>query len=547
MRKAVLIGLIAAAFFPLLVAARFARSQTRPQQPLPQPVQTPSPGNAPQKSTGDEVSEDDVIRVKTTLITSPVLVIGRDGKYIPKFHREDFHVFEEGVEQKLSYFAPVDRPFTLALLIDTSRSTLFELRNIQDAAISLVNQMRPNDQALIVSFAGEVKLLTEPTSDHNKLRAAIANATTGGATRLYDAVDFVLNQKLAGIAGRKAIVLLSDGVDTDSRDATYQSNLNDAAKSDALIYAIQFGTQSLMLKQGGRVRRPAPEGSGFSRIDYQRADAYLHQISDLTGTSLFPAADTSDLDRAVASIAEELHNEYSIGYYPQVKGAPGEVRRIEVRVSQIRLVVRARTSYAFDQSGVPVAYAVTREGVAPADLTEIGSLSSWRSIADNKSPLNARWICKGPHAPGDYAVIKEGFDSNCPASTRVRDQTNAWFIRKPQPSETLCKGFLMWDGREIPGAPIPTGYVVAGELNSPACSRSNDPRHLANARSIRTPGAQDTICKGFLIPRGYAVIGEKKSRACPSTSSENNAWLITHPPGATQHRPSGGGFFKNSV
>src|SRR5258708_6844484 len=238
-----------------------------------------------------------------------------------------------------------------------------------------------------------------------------------------------------------------------------------------------------MVKQGGRMGRTAAEGSGFSRVDYQRADAYLHQISDLTGTSLYPVADTSDLDRAVASIAEELHNEYSIGYYPQVKGAPGEVRRIEVRMSQPRLVVRARTSYAFDQTGVPVAYATKREAVAPSDLTEIGSLSSWRGIADNKSPLNARWICKDQNAPGDYAVIKEGFDSNCPASTRVHDQTNSWFIRKPQPSETLCKGFLMWSGREIPGAPIPTGYVVVGELNSTACSPSNDPRHIQLVRS----------------------------------------------------------------
>jgi VWFA-related protein len=490
-------------------------------------VQTPSPPNPPQKTAGEEVSEDEVIRVKTTLITSPVLVIGRNGKYVPKLSREDFHVFEEGVEQKLSYFAPVDRPFTLALLIDTSRSALFELRNIQDAAISLVNQMRPNDQALIISFAGEVRLLAERTSDHDKLRSAILSATSGGATRMYDAVDFVLNQRLAGVAGRKAIVLLTDGVDTASRDATYQGNLNDTAKSDALIYAIQFSTN--VLKQAGPVRRAPPEGSGFSRVDYQRADAYLHQISDLTGTSLYPAADTSDLDRAVASIAEELHNEYSIGYYPKVKGAPGEVRRIEVRISQPRLVVRARTSYALDQSGVPVAQATKREALVPSELTEIGSLSNWRSVADNQSPLNARWICKGPGAPGDYAVVREGFDSKCPASTRVRDETNAWFIRKPQPSETLCKGFFIWDGREVEAAPIPTGYVVVGELTSLSCSRSNDPRHLANAWSVRIPGPKETACKGFLIPRGYVVIGEKKSSTCPLTSSESNAWVIAPP------------------
>jgi len=526
-RRAAIVVVITAVFLPLLLAARFARSQTRPQQPLPPPMQTQSPVSAPQKPTGEEVDEDDVIRVKTTLITSPVLVIGRNGKYIPTLHREDFHLFEEGVEQKLAYFAPVDRPITLAIVIDTSRSTLFELRDIQDAAISLVNQMRPNDQALIVSFAGEVKLLAEPTSDLNALRKAILNARTGGATRVYDAVNFVINQRLARIAGRKAIVLLTDGVDTDSRDATYETTLNDAAKSDALIYAIQFSTYAHVAKQARRVRRVPPEGSGFSRVDYQRADAYLHQISDLTGVPVYPAVDTSDLDRAVASISEELHNEYSVGYYPQVKGAPGEVRRMEVRLNQPRLVVRARTSYAFDQSGVPVAYATKRDGPMPSALTEIGSLPNSRLFVESKDPLNSRWTCKDPNVASDYAVVKEGFDANCPASTRAHDETNAWFIRKPRPSETLCKGFWMWNGSEVEAAPIPTGYVVVGELTSPACSRSNDPRRPANAWSIRTPGSNETVCKRFMIPRGYVVIGEKKAAACPLSSSTNNAWLIT--------------------
>jgi Ca-activated chloride channel family protein len=490
-------------------------------------VQAPLPGNSSQKTTAEEIDEDDVIRVKTTLITSPVLVIGRNGKYVPTLRREDFHLYEEGVEQKLAYFAPVDRPITLAIVIDTSRSAAFELRNIQGAAMSLINNMRPNDQALIVSFSSEVKLLAEPTSDLNKLRTAILNATTGGATRVYDAVDFVINQKLAAIAGRKAIVLLTDGVDTESRDATYQTTLNDAAKSDALIYAIQFSTYAQVAKQSPRVRRTPPEGSGFSRIDYQRADAYLHQLSDLTGAPVYPAVDTSDLDRAVANISEELHNEYSIGYYPPVKGAPGEVRRMEVRINQPRLNVRARTSYAFDQAGVPIAHAEKREAVTPSELAEIGSLPSSRLFVEGKLPRDARWMCKDPKVAGDYAVVKEGFDANCPASTRAHDETNAWFIRKPRPSETLCKGFLIWNGSEVEAAPIPTGYVVVGELSSQACSRSNDPRRRANAWSVRTPGSSETVCKRFTIPRGYIVIGEKKSAACPLILNENNAWLIT--------------------
>jgi hypothetical protein len=81
-----------------------------------------------------EVGPDDVIRVKTTLVNSPVLVIGRDGKFVPNLRREDFEVYENGAKQEIAYFAPVDRPFTVALVIDTSRSTVFNLQDIQHAA-----------------------------------------------------------------------------------------------------------------------------------------------------------------------------------------------------------------------------------------------------------------------------------------------------------------------------------------------------------------------------------------------------------------------------
>ncbi|MDX6288615.1 MAG: hypothetical protein QOH42_414, partial [Blastocatellia bacterium] len=100
MQRAVIVIVIAAVFFPLLLAARLARSQTLPRQPLPPSVPTPSPGSTTQEPAGEKIDEDDVIRVKTTLITSPVLVTGRNGKYIPTLRREDFHLFEEGVEQK---------------------------------------------------------------------------------------------------------------------------------------------------------------------------------------------------------------------------------------------------------------------------------------------------------------------------------------------------------------------------------------------------------------------------------------------------------------
>jgi len=519
-RAAIIVVATVVLFF--LLTPAFAQSQTKPQPSLRPPAPTRTPIGDPSRSqAGEEVAEEDVVRVTTNLVTSAALVIGRDRKYVATLRRQDFHVFEDGVEQELAYFAAVDRPFTVALLIDNSHSTIFEIRNIQDAAIALVNQMRTNDRALIISLTDDIKTLAGPTNNKEELRKAISNIKTGGDTRLYDGVDFALNREMAGIAGRKAIVLLTDGVDNASRNAGYQTNLNDIAKSDVQVYAVQFSTYALMSKQAARVRRPPPEDSGFSRVDYQRADAYLHQISELTGTSVYPAASLSNLDSAIASIADELHNEYSLGYYPRIAGKPGEVRRVEVRVRQPWLVVRARPAYSFGKAGT-----VTYENKAPvmAPLSEIEGGSP--TFIEDKRPLNSRWICKGPFVPGDYALVQEGFDSKCPASARANDQTNAWFIRKPGPSETVCKGFWWWNGSEMEISPIPSGYAVVGEVNSPVCSSSKDPKHSANAWRVKLPVSGDTVCKRFLIPRGFVVVGEKKASACPATPAEANAWLI---------------------
>jgi Ca-activated chloride channel family protein len=522
-RGAIILVVATVVLLVVLLIVGFAQSQTKPQPAPPQPAQTQTPisGNPSPKQAAEEVGEDDVIRVNTNLVTSAALVIGRDRKYVPSLRRQDFHVFEDGVEQELAYFAPVDRPFTVALLIDNSHSTVFELRNIQDAAIAFVNQMRTNDRALIISLTDDPGTQAGPTNNKAKLRQTISNLKTGGDTRLYDAVGFALNHETAGIAGRKAVVLLTDGVDNASRNATYQTNLNDIAKSDWQVYAVQFSTYSLVSKQAARVRRPPPEGSGFSRVDYQRADAYLHQISALTGTSVYPAASLSNLDSAIASIAEELHNEYSLGYYPRVAGKPGEVRRVEVRVSQPWLIVRARPGYSFGLAGT-VRY--DNKDPVVASLSDSEAFS--QSFVEAQRPLNARWICKGPFVPGDYALVQEGFDSKCPRSTRANDQTNAWFIRKPGPSEIICKGFLLWNGSEMEISPIPSGYAVVGEVSSPVCSSSMDPKHSANAWRIKLPASEETVCKGFLIPRGFVVVGEKKASVCPATSREANAWLI---------------------
>src|SRR2546429_7922738 len=198
------------------------------------------PSSTQQKDAGpEEVGAGDVVRVDTTLVSIPVSVMDRDGKYIPNLRKEDFRVWEDGVEQQVAYFASTEKPFTVALLIDTSGSTRFKLQEIQDAAIAFVNQLRADDRVMIVSFNDKIRVLTpQPTNNRALLRNAILQTEPGDGTRLYDAVDQVINQYFNHIEGRKAIVLFTDGVDTTSKRARYEDNVRDAEELDALIYPV---------------------------------------------------------------------------------------------------------------------------------------------------------------------------------------------------------------------------------------------------------------------------------------------------------------------
>src|SRR5436305_9715811 len=148
--------------------------------------------------------EDDVVRVSTSLVTVPVSVTDRQGRFIPDLAREQFRLFEDGVEQDIAFFEPADKPFTVALLLDTSDSAQFKLRNIQASAIAFLDQLRPNDRVVVVSFDKRVNILSEATSDREQLRAAILRASPGGGTSLYSAIELAASQQLKHVSGRKA-------------------------------------------------------------------------------------------------------------------------------------------------------------------------------------------------------------------------------------------------------------------------------------------------------------------------------------------------------
>lgn len=357
------------------------------------PVEGQSTAQPPSdQNTGpQEVDENDVIRIDTTLVTIPVSVMDRQGRYIPNLHKEDFHLWEDGVEQTIGFFQSVDKPFSVVLMIDTSGSTRQRLGEIQEAAIAFVNQLQKDDRVMVMSFDDKARILSDFTSDRYQLREAIQRTHPGSGTALYDAVDVVINQRLSQMQGRKAIVLFTDGVDTTSRHASYESTLRDAEELDALIFPVQYDTaadvgggsyprsrgrypqsQTDILGEilggifgrngggnngggqgggGGRRGRggwPGGRGGGNTNAgDYDRGDRYLHELAEQTGARLYEADGTQNLSSAFANVAEELRRQYSLGYYPKRPPQAGERRQIRVRVNQPELAVRARDSYVF--------------------------------------------------------------------------------------------------------------------------------------------------------------------------------------------------------
>src|SRR5262245_9697123 len=191
-----------------------------------------------------EQQQPDVIKVNTALVTVPVVVTDRYGQFVTGLSRNDFKVRENGEPQQIASFSSTEASFNVALLIDTSRSTKNKLGAIRKAALNFVKQLQPNDRVLIVTFDEKVNFIGDFTSDRREIERAIRSVKSSYLTSLYDAVHLTITEKLAPIKGRKAIVTLTDGVDTWSRKATYESTLELIATSGVSGYAIQYDTRN---------------------------------------------------------------------------------------------------------------------------------------------------------------------------------------------------------------------------------------------------------------------------------------------------------------
>lgn len=366
---------VAAQSRPGILTPEAPKKTNRRPPPTPTPIvpgsQSTSAIPEPTPDPDAEIDDSEVITVETQVVSIPVKVVDRSGRFVGGLTKENFRVFEDGVEQPIEFFSNEQQSFTVALVLDMSYSAKFRADEIQKAALEFVKLLRPGDKVMVVSFDQDVYVNCPPTNNRAVIEDAIKSTKISYGTSVYEAMDVVINQKLKKIEGRKAIVLFSDGVDTTSRKASESSNLMDALELDALIYPIQYDTYNevqamknktvtarpgeIPTKQPNPFPFPFPTGGpgggvgtmdpkGTSAAEYRQADLYLNELANRTGGRLYRAQTIANLSDAFKLIASELREFYSIAYTPR-DADRGKKHKIKVRVDREGAIVKTRDSY----------------------------------------------------------------------------------------------------------------------------------------------------------------------------------------------------------
>jgi Ca-activated chloride channel family protein len=311
------------------------------------------PLDKPAYATGNPV-----FRANTTLVAVPVVARDMEGHFVSDLAATDFHIYENGVEQKIDRLVSESTPFQTALMMDVSHSTGIVQPAFESAALTFAKVLRPEDKLMVLSFTNKIYVESELTGDQDLLRHAIMRMDEhgGGAayygedltertsdptrqmgTRLYDAVDLVITERFAKLPGRKAMLIFTDGVDSGSRLANQQSTLARIEESDVLVYAIHFDTP---------VQKDINADRMAARVAaHAKGAEYLQQLADHSGGRLFKASTGAGFEQAFSYIAEEMGHQYTLAYYPKNPPSDSSFRRIEFKIDKPGIKIRSRTGY----------------------------------------------------------------------------------------------------------------------------------------------------------------------------------------------------------
>lgn len=345
-------------------------AQAAPSGKSDQPVSSPPVQTQPATTLSVQVK---VVNVLAT-------VRDKHGKIVNNLTKDDFTLTDDGRPQIIHYFTrETDLPLTLGLLVDTSMSQRRVLDQERSASHTFLDQMVrvQTDRAFIIHFDREVELLQDLTSSHEKLEAALGSLTTpqfnrssndpsdqgsdggpgsgrhhvGGGTLLYDAVYLASDELMKKQQGRKALIVLSDGVDRGSKESL-ETAVSTAQRADTAVYSVLYEDDEGYGWHQGGFGMGGPMGGGMGRHGRFPAEPrpdgkkILARISNETGGRLFEVSKKQSVDQIYSLIEEELRNQYSLGYTPERGGAPeGGYHKIQLTTKQKGLIVQSREGY----------------------------------------------------------------------------------------------------------------------------------------------------------------------------------------------------------
>lgn len=253
----------------------------------------------------------------TTLVLIPVTVTDPTNRFVLGLHKGDFRIYEDGVEQNIANFADEDAPLSVGLAFDTSGSMTDKLRTSRRAAVQFLRTMNAQDEAFLVEFGDQASLAVGLTGQIDEIQNKLMSLTTGGLTAMFDGAQLALREMRKAKNPRKAVVIISDGGDNNSRytAAEIESLVREA---DVQIYAMGV-FQSLGV-------------SGLSKEDINGA-RLLSKLAEQTGGRAFSVSDANDLPSVAARIAVELRNQYVLGYRSKNRKNDGKYRKVEVKIT----------------------------------------------------------------------------------------------------------------------------------------------------------------------------------------------------------------------
>jgi VWFA-related protein len=304
---------------------------------------------------------DDVVRTDVSLVQLNVGVVDSRGRAVTSLSRNDFAVYEDGVKQSIAQFEPTNAPFSVVLLLDMSGSTITFREQLKLATTRFLDALAPEDRVAVVQFNAKVKKISNFGSDRKDTVYAINIAEGAGETHLYDALMFSLKELDKEGKRRKAIVVLTDGLDTQMRSvdraavAKAQTDeealkairpeasgpltavLNSADRQGVTIFP-------LALPSGDPKRLPIP-GPDITGI-YAAARTRLQSIANRTGGRLTEINRLDQMARLYAEVAADLRTLYTVAYQAS-GGRPrdGKWREIKVEVAYPELIARTRPGY----------------------------------------------------------------------------------------------------------------------------------------------------------------------------------------------------------